>query len=81
MLEPCTSHTREREPGAARPCRCGDVCEWSHEPFEPGIYCRREPGAARPAADPFNCPDCGAHDFGLNRPRCPHCGYDATRHR
>lgn len=28
--------------------------------------------------DPFNCPKCGAHDFGLNRPKCPHCGYDET---
>ena len=27
------------------------------------------------AYDPFNCPQCGAHDFGLNRPNCPHCGY------
>lgn len=36
----------ERKPGAARPCRCSDVCEWSHEPFPPGIYCRREPRAA-----------------------------------
>ena len=25
--------------------------------------------------DPFNCPQCGAHDYGLNRPKCPHCGY------
>lgn len=25
--------------------------------------------------EPFNCPKCGAHDFGLNKPRCPHCGY------
>jgi ribosomal protein L37E len=25
--------------------------------------------------DPFNCPECGAHDFGLNRPACPHCGF------
>ena len=24
----------------------------------------------------FNCGGCGAHDFGLNRPVCPHCGYD-----
>lgn len=26
-------------------------------------------------ADPFNCPGCGAHDFGLNKPKCPHCGH------
>lgn len=28
-----------------------------------------------PVTDPFNCPQCGAHDFGLNRPTCPHCGF------
>jgi ribosomal protein L37E len=33
------------------------------------------PPSANTASDPFNCPKCGAHDYGLNRPACPHCGY------
>jgi len=38
------------------------------------------PPVARDEADRvFNCAGCGAHDFGLNRPHCPHCGYEEKR--
>ena len=30
------------------------------------------------APDPFNCPKCGAHDWGMNAPHCPHCGYGSA---
>ena len=33
-------------------------------------------GCEEKMSDPFNCPKCGAHDFGLYAPNigeCPHC--------
>jgi len=58
------------------------VWSWlSGTPGEP-VRCSEADQRDAPEAgevDPFNCPKCGAHDWGLNAQRCPHCDYEAPQ--
>ena len=74
---------------AAEICRSGSIGRVADnekrkeaERLEKLILALRDSPAVQddaPAIDPFNCPKCGAHDWGLNAPHCPHCGYGTAR--
>jgi len=58
----------------------GDIEEIELDHVAPGYLQTAEAlGITLPPLDidPFNCPNCGAHDFGLTTPTCSHCGYKA----